>query len=210
MGSYRHLTSAERGLSTDGRRGVVAALAAAAGGGRARSGACRLRDRSAGRRLDARADRRSAEARCGARPALRLDLDDPPRGIWAWIFRPGQTPAQLWRQRRTSKDRIADTADVAERAESANAGAQAGHWLADLVICKRARAVLLLHERKTRLTLMARLPPGPADPVPCRDRMKGLLAFHGHSGSGCWTQADLTGEPLVATRSYTKSEDMIL
>lgn len=76
---------------------VVSAQAAAAGGARARSGACRLRDRSAGRRLDARADRRSAEARCGARPALRLDRDDPPRGSWAWIFRPGQKPAQLWR-----------------------------------------------------------------------------------------------------------------
>ena len=32
-----------------------------------------------------------------------------------------------------------------------------GHWEADLVICRRARPVLVLHERKTRLTLMARL-----------------------------------------------------
>jgi IS30 family transposase len=34
---------------------------------------------------------------------------------------------------------------------------EAGHWEAHLVICKRARPVLVLHERKTRLTLMARL-----------------------------------------------------
>jgi len=89
--------------------------------------------------------------------------------IYAWIFRPGQKPVQLWRylprgkakrgrrQRRTSKDRIADKVHVAERSETANARAQAGHWEADLVICKRARPVLVLHERKTRLTLMARL-----------------------------------------------------
>ena len=32
-----------------------------------------------------------------------------------------------------------------------------GHWEADLVICKRSRPVLVLHERKTRLTLMSRL-----------------------------------------------------
>jgi IS30 family transposase len=33
----------------------------------------------------------------------------------------------------------------------------AGHWEADLVICKRSRPVLVLHERKTRITLMTRL-----------------------------------------------------
>ena len=32
-----------------------------------------------------------------------------------------------------------------------------GHWEADLVICRRSRPVLALHERKTRITLMARL-----------------------------------------------------
>jgi len=46
---------------------------------------------------------------------------------------------------------------VAERSETANARAQAGHWEVDLVICRRARPVLVLHERKTRITLMARL-----------------------------------------------------
>jgi IS30 family transposase len=32
-----------------------------------------------------------------------------------------------------------------------------GRWEADLVICRRSRPVLVLHERKTRITLMARL-----------------------------------------------------
>lgn len=34
---------------------------------------------------------------------------------------------------------------------------EAGHWEGDLVICRRRRAILVLHERKTRLTLMSRL-----------------------------------------------------
>ena len=89
--------------------------------------------------------------------------------IYAWIFRPGQKSAQLWRylprgttrrgrrRARTSKDRIKDKVHVSERPETAVARAEPGHWEADLVICKRARPVLVLHERKTRLTLMARL-----------------------------------------------------
>ena len=89
--------------------------------------------------------------------------------IYAWIFRPGQKPAQLWRylprrkakrgrrRARDSKDRIKDKVHVSERPETAEARAESGHWEADLLICKRARPVLVLHERKTRLTLMARL-----------------------------------------------------
>jgi transposase, IS30 family len=89
--------------------------------------------------------------------------------IYAWIFRPGQKAAKLWcylprgkakrgrRRARDSKDRIKDKVHVSERSESADSRAEPGHWEADLVICKRARPVLVLHERKTRLTLMARL-----------------------------------------------------
>src|ERR1700730_14108512 len=33
----------------------------------------------------------------------------------------------------------------------------AGHWEGDLIICKRTRPVLVLHERKSRVTLAARL-----------------------------------------------------
>jgi hypothetical protein len=38
--------------------------------------------------------------------------------------------------------------------------------------------------------------------------MNGLLAIHGRSGSGWWAQPDPTGEPLVATVSYTTSRDV--
>ena len=89
--------------------------------------------------------------------------------IYAWIFRTGQKAQKLWRylprgkprrgrrKARTSGDRIKDKIHISQRSDAANARAEAGHWEADLVICKRTRPVLVLHERKTRLTLMARL-----------------------------------------------------
>ena len=89
--------------------------------------------------------------------------------IYAWIYRAGQTAAKLWRllvrkhprrrrpAARPARDRIPDKTHISQRSAAANARAEAGHWEADLVICKRARPVLVLHERKTKLTLMARL-----------------------------------------------------
>ena len=89
--------------------------------------------------------------------------------IYAWIFRDGQRDQGLWRylprrrprrgrrKARASKDRIADKVHVSERSDVADTRHEAGHWEADLVICKRTRPVLVLHERKTRITLMARL-----------------------------------------------------
>ena len=56
------------------------------------------------------------------------------------------------RRARNGEDRIKDKVHVSERSESADSRAGPGHWEADLVICKRARPVLVLHERKTRLT----------------------------------------------------------
>src|ERR1700730_15918046 len=38
-----------------------------------------------------------------------------------------------------------------------DARSEAGHWEGDLIICKRTRPVLVLHERKSRVTLAARL-----------------------------------------------------
>ena len=43
------------------------------------------------------------------------------------------------------------------RPENIDARAEAGHWEGDLIICKRTRPVLVLHERKSRVTLAARL-----------------------------------------------------
>jgi IS30 family transposase len=89
--------------------------------------------------------------------------------IYAWIYRAGPKLAKLWRflvrkhskrrprGARTARDRIADKVHISERSAAANARAEPGHWEADLVICKRHRPVLVLHERKARLTLMTRL-----------------------------------------------------
>ena len=111
-----------------------------------------------------------------------------------WFFRPGQKAARLsfhlehgkakrGRQRgRTSKDRIKDKGPVAERSNSADARAEpgpiSGNWGKPIsssasapVPCSSSTSAV------TRITLLARLPPGPAGPVSCGDRIKGLLAF---------------------------------
>jgi len=89
--------------------------------------------------------------------------------IYAWIYSKARRPEKLWRylprrratrrpmKARRSKDRISGKTHISERSENANTRAEAGHWESDLVICKKSRPVLVLHERKTRLTLMARL-----------------------------------------------------
>lgn len=89
--------------------------------------------------------------------------------IYAFIYRAGQKAEKLWtflvRHRarrgpmrpRASKDRIKGKVHISERSAAADARAEPGHWEGDLVICKRSRPVLVLHERKTRITFMARL-----------------------------------------------------
>jgi IS30 family transposase len=89
--------------------------------------------------------------------------------IYAWIYRKGQKAAKLWRflirhharrrprHGRASRDRIADKIHISQRTAEADARETVGHWEGDLIICKRARPVLVLHERKTRITLMTRL-----------------------------------------------------
>jgi IS30 family transposase len=92
-----------------------------------------------------------------------------PEAIYGWIYRAGQRAERLWRfltrrharrrQRhgRASRDTIAEKTHISQRSDDADARETVGHWEADLVICKRSRPVLVLHERKTRFTLMSRL-----------------------------------------------------
>jgi len=89
--------------------------------------------------------------------------------IYGWIYRAGQKAGRLWRfltrrrarrrrrRGRASRDAIAEKTHISKRSDDADARRTAGHWEADLVICKRSRPVLVLHERKTRVTLMSRL-----------------------------------------------------
>ena len=104
--------------------------------------------------------------RLGIEPGLRAVCTET---IYGWIYRAGRKTERLWRfltrhharrrkrDGRTSRDTIAEKVHISQRSDDADARRTAGHWEADLVICKRSRPVLVLHERKTRITLMSRL-----------------------------------------------------
>ena len=89
--------------------------------------------------------------------------------IYAFIYRAAQKAEQLWRyltyrhkrrrprRSRPSRDTIKDRLSIHERPENVDARTEAGHWEGDLIICKRTRPVLVLHERKSRVTLATRL-----------------------------------------------------
>ena len=80
-----------------------------------------------------------------------------------------QQAEQLWRyltrhhkrrrprRSRPSQDTIKDRVSIHERPKHVDARTEGGHWEGDLIICKRTRPVLVLHERKSRVTLAARL-----------------------------------------------------
>ena len=102
----------------------------------------------------------------GAEPNLRPLVTET---IYGFIYRGSQKADELWRyllrRRRTrrplrarrSRDTIQDKRSIHERPSSVQDRGEVGHWEADLVICKRTRPVLVLHERKTRLTLAVKL-----------------------------------------------------
>ena len=87
----------------------------------------------------------------------------------AFIYRAAQKAEQLWRyltrrhkrrrprRSRPSRDTIKDRVSIHERPENIDTRTEAGHWEGDLIICKRTRPVLVLYERKSRVTLAARL-----------------------------------------------------
>ena len=89
--------------------------------------------------------------------------------IYAFVYRASQKAAELWRyllrRRRTrrpmkarpSRDRIKDRRSIHDRPDEIENREKAGHWESDLILCKRARPVLVLHERKTRITIATRL-----------------------------------------------------
>ena len=52
---------------------------------------------------------------------------------------------------------IKDRASIHDRPRDVEGRADIGHWEGDLIICKRTRPVLVLHERKFRVTLATRL-----------------------------------------------------
>jgi IS30 family transposase len=60
-------------------------------------------------------------------------------------------------RRSRPQDTIKDRVSIHERPKTVDGRTEGGHWEGDLIICKRTRPVLVLHERKSRVTLAARL-----------------------------------------------------
>ena len=89
--------------------------------------------------------------------------------IYSFIYRTEQKAEELWRylarrrkKRRTlrsrpARDFIRDRVSIHDRPDEVGSRSTLGHWEGDLIICQRTRPVLVLHERKTRVTLAARL-----------------------------------------------------
>lgn len=104
--------------------------------------------------------------RSGAEPGLRAVTMET---IYSFIYRAGQKAEELWRylarrrkkrrslRSRPSRDTIKDRVSIHERPESVGDRSEFGHWEGDLIICRRTRPVLVLHERKSRVTLAARM-----------------------------------------------------
>ncbi len=102
----------------------------------------------------------------GAEPGLRAVAMET---IYAFIYRARQKAEALWRylvrrrarrrslHTRPSRDTIKDRVSIHERPECVDDRSEIGHWEGDLIICQRTRPVLVLHERKSRVTLAARL-----------------------------------------------------
>jgi IS30 family transposase len=89
--------------------------------------------------------------------------------IYAFIYRVAQKSEALWRyltrrhkrrrprRARPARDRLKDRASIHDRPMAVETRSEVGHWEGDLIICKRTRPVLVLHERKSRVTLATRL-----------------------------------------------------
>ena len=102
----------------------------------------------------------------GAEPGLRAVAMET---VYAFIYRAGQKAEALWRylvrrrarrrslHTRPSRDTIKNRVSIHERPECVDDRSEIGHWEGDLIICQRMRPVLVLHERKSRVTLAARL-----------------------------------------------------
>jgi IS30 family transposase len=89
--------------------------------------------------------------------------------IYAFVYCAARKGEELWRylirrhkrrrprRARPSRDMIKDRASIHDRPRDVEGRAGIGHWEGDLIICKRTRPVLVLHERKSRVTLATRL-----------------------------------------------------
>src|SRR3982074_1505902 len=81
----------------------------------------------------------------------------PKRALYCWQRPTRPHKRRRPRRSRSSRDTIKDRVSIHQRPKNIDTRTEAGHWEGDLIICKRTRPVLVLHERKSRVTLAARL-----------------------------------------------------
>jgi len=89
--------------------------------------------------------------------------------IYQWIYSAGQRARKLWkllpwrrakrrfRPARKARSLIPDRTSVHDRPDAVDDRIEGGHWEGDLMFCRRTRPVLVLVERKSRFTIIARL-----------------------------------------------------
>ena len=114
--------------------------------------------------MDARTDlrlvemrERTAAAGHRLRDNLRLIYRTAQKAQALWRYLTRRHKRRRLRRARASRDTIKDRASIHDRPKTIESRGEAGHWEGDLIICKCTRPVLVLHERKSRVTLAARL-----------------------------------------------------
>lgn len=89
--------------------------------------------------------------------------------IYAWIYDGKHRADKLWKllprhrakrgfkPARKPHSTIKNRHSIHQRPQEVDARAEGGHWEGDLMICRRTRPVLVMTERKSRFTIVARL-----------------------------------------------------
>ena len=102
----------------------------------------------------------------GAEKALRPISHE---SIYAWIYSAANRAEKLWkllprhrarrgfRPARASKSLIKNRSSIHERPKVVGNRSQGGHWEGDLILCHKRRPLLVMTERKSRFTIIARL-----------------------------------------------------
>ena len=89
---------------------------------------------------------------------VKRSSNERPLYVCLWVIdSPRDGRPSRPRRARPSRDTIKDRASIHDRPKTIESRGEAGHWEGDLIICKCTRPVLVLHERKSRVTLAARL-----------------------------------------------------
>ncbi len=89
--------------------------------------------------------------------------------IYAWVHAGKQKAGKLWkllprrrakrgfRPARMARDTIKVRRSIHERPQEVDERAEGGHWEGDLMFCRKTRPVLVMTERKSRFTIVAKL-----------------------------------------------------